>query len=185
MDSRRLFLAVPVSDRIRSAILNHLRDHCGRKPLPGRVARPESWHFTLKFLGNVLEAQYDSLLSATNSLGLGKEFELTFDGLGAFPRPSKASVLWIGVEKGAEELCRLAALVEDAATSTGFPADNRPFHPHLTLSRIRPPEPVDSLLSGVAPLKITMVVSEIVLYQSHLGKEGARYQVLDRFALKT
>jgi 2'-5' RNA ligase len=185
VESRRLFLAVPVSEQIRDALANHLKSQCHGKSLPGRPAKPESWHFTLKFLGNVGEAQCDSLVQAMKNARFDPAFEVKFGSLGAFPRAAKATVLWIGVEKGGEQLSRLASTVEDAATSVGFAPENRSYHPHLTLSRIRPPQSIGPLLSQVAPLGMQMAVKKIVLYQSHLSREGARYQAVEQFALNT
>ncbi len=184
MESRRLFIAVPVSEQIRDALVNHLNTQCRGKPLPGRSAKPESWHFTLKFLGNVGQTQCDSLVQAMKNASFDSRFDVKFGGLGAFPRAAKATVLWIGVEKGGEQLSLLATTVEAAASSVGFTPENRPYHPHLTLSRIRPPQPIGPLLSQVAPLGMEMAVDQIVLYQSHLSREGARYQVIERFALR-
>lgn len=184
METRRLFLAVPVSEEIRNALLKHLNNQCRGKPLPGRPAKPESWHFTLKFLGNVGHAQCDSLVQAMKNVRFGPSFEVKFGGLGAFPRAIKAAVLWIGLEKGGEHVVRLVTTVEDAASSVGFVPENRSYHPHLTLSRIRPPQSIGPLLSQVAPLGMEMAVDEVVLYQSHLSREGARYEAIERFALR-
>jgi len=183
VESRRLFIAVPVSEQIRRGLLDHLKTQCRGKSLPGRPAKPESWHFTLKFLGNVGKAQCDALIQAVKNVRFDPSFRVKFGSLGAFPRTTKATVIWIGLEKGGERLGRLATAIEDAASSVGFAPENRPYHPHLTLSRIRPPQSIGLVLSQVAPLGTEMQVDEIVLYQSHLSSEGARYQAIERFAL--
>jgi 2'-5' RNA ligase len=141
------------------------------------------WHFTLKFLGNVGEAQCNSLILAMQNTRFECPFAVKFGGLGAFPRASKATILWIGVEKGGEQLSGLATTVEEVASSVGFVPEDRSYHPHLTLSRIRPPQSIAPLLAQVAPLGTEMTVDEIVLYQSHLSREGARYQAIEQFAL--
>ena len=183
MESRRLFIAVPVSEQIRDALSRHLNTQCRGKPIPGRPAKPESWHFTLKFLGNVGSAQCDSLIQAVKKVRFDPSFEVEFGALGAFPRATKATVMWIGLEKGGEQLSRLATAIDDAASSVGFAPENRSYHPHLTLSRIRPPQSIGPLLTQVTPLGMEMQVDEVVLYQSHLSSEGARYQAIERFAL--
>jgi RNA 2',3'-cyclic 3'-phosphodiesterase len=183
MSSPRLFLAVPISEQVRDAVSSYLNTQWNHKPLPGRPVRPESWHFTLKFLGNVPDSQSYSLVQAMKGASFGRSFELAFGGVGAFPRPARASVLWVGLDEGGERFVQLATRVEEVAKSVGFPVEDRPFHPHVTLSRIRPPENLDALISKIAPFEMKMVVEEIVLFQSHLRPDGARYQAIERFAL--
>ncbi len=65
-------------------------------------------------------------------------FSLRLTGLGAFPRPGAATVLWVGVEDATGAVERLAAQCEQAARDVGFEPEERPFHPHVTLARIRP-----------------------------------------------
>jgi hypothetical protein len=80
----------------------------------------------------------------------GPAFALGFGRLGAFPKPRRATVLWVGVEEGAREIRALAAEVEAAARRAGFAAEEKAFSPHLTLSRIQPPQDVSSLIERVS-----------------------------------
>src|SRR5262249_44852213 len=80
-------------------------------------------------------------------------FSARLAGGGAFPSARRASVLWIGVREP-EPLVRLARAVEAATAELGHRAEDRAFHPHLTVARARRPSairrPVDEL-GGTGP----------------------------------
>ncbi len=181
--SRRLFLAVRLPDDTRHALAAHLGAATGGKPLPGRPVRPENWHLTLRFLGTVDEVGAEVLAARVDEAELGGPFRIGFGGIGAFPRPARATVLWLGVASGAEPLVDLAAAVEAACVGAGFAAEERPFHPHVTLSRIRPHQDVRPVIGAVPSFAGHVDVGDVTLYQSRLGRGGARYQEVERFPL--
>jgi 2'-5' RNA ligase len=181
----RLFFAVPLSEEVREAMVVFLNRALKGKPIPGRPVKAHNWHLTLRFLGDVDRSQYELLLSILRDQDWGNCFDIVFGGLGAFPRPSKAAVLWIGVDQGQEGLFRAAASAEKAAENAGLPPADKPFSPHLTLSRIRPPQSLASLVEIAGLFAMKMAVREVVLFRSHLSPSGPRYEPLDRFALRS
>jgi 2'-5' RNA ligase len=187
MDDRqrmgRLFWAIPLDREVREALRDHLRAELGRAGLPGRVPRPESWHITMRFLGQVTRSHYEKSIEAWSRHPIGRHFEVTIGALGAFPRPERASVLWIGITDPEDGLGRLARLAEQSAVEAGFEPEKRAFHPHLTLSRLKPPANLRDYISRVRPLDRSMKVEQVVLYRSHLSSQGAHYEALDRFFL--
>ena len=182
LSSLRLFLAAPLTDGPRAAIRAGLGAALPAG-VPGRAVPPDSWHLTLRFLGETAPERAARVADALRAVDLGARFEIEFAGLGAFPRASRAAVLWVGIGAGAAELGALAAKVEEAARRAGFPAEQRPFSAHLTISRIRPPENVTPVLDRWTAPPIAMPVDEVVLYRSHLGGGPARYEAVDRFPL--
>lgn len=180
---KRLFLAVELPDDARDRLAAHLGGAPGGGRLPGRAVAPPSWHLTLRFLGDTPPERRAAVVGAMREADLGAGFALGFGGLGAFPRPARATVLWLGVEEGAERLAALAAVAEDAARRAGFPAEERAFSAHLTLSRIRPAQDVRPLLERVPPFRERIRVDAAVLFRSHLGPDGARYEAVERFPL--
>ena len=174
----RLFLAVALTDEARAAIRAALPSG-----VPGRAVPPDSWHLTLRFLGETAPERAARLADELRSADRGARFEIEIGGLGAFPRPSRAAVLWVGIGAGRERLGALAAAVEEAARRAGFPAEERPFSAHLTVSRIRPPQDVTPLLARWTVPPIDMPVDEVVLFRSHLGGGPARYEAVERFPL--
>ena len=179
----RLFWAVPIDEQIRRALEKRLRADLAGKPPPGRVPRADGWHITLRFLGEVTQSQYDTLVKEWRVSPAGEGFDIAFRGLGAFPHPGKAAVLWMGIEDAEAGLSRLAARAEATAVAAGFEAERRAFHPHLTVSRIRPPKDLRELISRANAPAISMRVETVVLFRSHLGSDGARYEAVDRFPL--
>ena len=179
----RLFVAVPLSDEVRHGLAAHLSDALDG-PMPGRAVPADNWHLTLRFLGKTLQKELEVLLHRLQSGMEIAPFTLGFAGLGAFPRPSRATVLWLAIDQGADELAVVAALVEDAAVDAGFMPEERPFHAHLTLSRIRPHQDVTDAVKSVERFPLTQMVEEVVVYRSHLGgSKPARYEVLERVVM--
>jgi RNA 2',3'-cyclic 3'-phosphodiesterase len=181
--ARRLFVGVALPDAVRGALDVHLRAALGSKGLPGRRVPPENRHLTLRFLGDTSASRAGEFLDRMSAADLEPCFALEFGGCGAFPRPARASVLWLGIRDGAEPLARLAAAIEVAARQAGFAAEDRPFRAHLTLSRLQPPQDVRALLDTIPPFTERMRVDEATLFRSHLGGGPPRYEVVERFRL--
>lgn len=176
---QRLFLAVTISDGVRSLI----RGQVAERGLPGRLVQPGSWHITMRFLGVTPDNAARALAASLRETWFGPPFSITFGGLGAFPRPTRASVLWLGVESGAARLGELAAKVEQVVRSVGFPAADHPFRAHLTLSRLSPPADVRPSIERGLLIDEPMDVTEVVLFRSRLGRGPAVYEPVDRFPL--
>jgi 2'-5' RNA ligase len=171
-----------VGDDARAA-LAALLDEAAPRGLPGRPVPPANWHLTLRFLGDVAEVRCERLLAALDAADLGEPFTVRWGGLGAFPRAARATVLWVGADRGSGEMVEVAGAVETAARDAGFPAEERPFRTHLTLSRIRPHQDVTPLVEGVEPFGVSMPVDRVVVYRSHLGRGPARYEEFEEFPL--
>jgi 2'-5' RNA ligase len=82
-------------------------------------------------------------------------------------------------------LTELAAEVDQALETLGFPPETRPFHAHITLGRVKQGSSQD-LLEGVEEISFKhseCTVHEVVLYRSVLERKGAEYTPLARFPL--
>ncbi|MDJ0924762.1 MAG: RNA 2',3'-cyclic phosphodiesterase [Acidimicrobiia bacterium] len=179
----RLFLAVALDDNARHAIAAHLDAELADRKLPGRPVPPANWHLTLRFLGKTVAQQRDQVLAYLDEHLAVAPFRISFTGLGAFPRKARASVLWMGIAGAVEQLESMAAICEAAAVAAGFEPEGRPFHAHLTLSRIRPPQDVRPLVEWVEPVGVKLDVDAVTLYRSVLGSGPARYEVVERVEL--
>jgi len=177
----RLFLAVALTDDVRHGLAAFLADEAA--VLPGRLTPPSNWHVTLRFLGSTEPQQRDRIVAFLADHRPVEPFTLGFAGLGAFPRASRASVLWLGVGPGAEQVASLAEVSESAAVAAGFDPEERPFHAHLTLSRIRPPVDVQRLVERVPRFPLGMEVAGVTLYRSVMGEGPVRYEVVDEVPL--
>lgn len=150
--------------------------------------RPDNLHLTLKFLGQVEEGRIgaigEAIAAATARRG---PVRLVFQGLGAFPSPRAARVVWIGLSHGAEALAELQARIEEQLESLGFAREARPFTAHLTLGRVRGPAHREQLARALAgaPAEMLgdMLLDRIELMKSDLSAGGARYSILQSFPL--
>jgi 2'-5' RNA ligase len=173
----RLFLAVAVPAEAGLGL------HATLPRLPGRPVAPANLHVTLRFLGDVDEVTRDRLSAALVESNLGGPFEIRLGEMGAFPRPAKASVLWISLAAGKQSLLRLNGVVEEACDASGLEPEDRPFAPHLTISRIRPEVDVRPLLLSYRAEPIRWRASVLTLFESRLGRGGATYRPLEEFPL--
>jgi len=179
---RRLFLAAALDDDTRHALAAFVSAP-GMPEIPGRRVPPPNWHITLRFLGRSSTVQQELILAALDEELDHSPFEVGFGGLGAFPYPKKATVLWLAVATGGQELEDLAVACERAAVRAGYDPEERPFHPHLSLSRVRPHQQLVELVDEYPKFPGRFRVDSVVLYESITSSAGARYTELERVAL--
>jgi 2'-5' RNA ligase len=155
---------------------------------PVKWVEPDALHLTLKFLGEVDDAQEPALraalLDAAGAAAEPRGVTLHIEGFGVFPDARRPRVVWAGIAPDpALEL--LPDRVERAFAPLGFPTEARAFRPHLTLGRAtREARPrdfagLDEALGAVAFAE-TVLVSDLDLMRSTLQPSGAVYQVAHR-----
>lgn len=158
-----------------------LADRIAGLDIPGRLVPPENWHVTVRFMAGVDDVAYERFLAGMGDVEDHGSFRISLDRFGAFPRPKRATVVWAGLGEGVAELSLLNELAEEAAVGAGVAPEERPYSPHLTLSRVRPPEDVRWLEEE--DLDLGWRCDRLVVYRSRTGPGGARYEALETFAL--
>ena len=140
---------------------------------------------TLKFLGWVDEATLDAVRGVVVDAAARHEpAGLALDRLGVFPGPTRARVLWVGLDDPSGLLASLAAALDAGFEPLGFEPERRPFRPHLTLARFKEPVRAGRDLPELdLAAERVFRVETIELFRSHLSPKGARYEVLDSFPL--
>jgi 2'-5' RNA ligase len=179
----RLFAAVEIPQRAKDQIEQAIAPWRVRLT-NARWVKPENWHVTVKFMGRTYPELMDRVHDACEAAASGiRKFRVELDGLGVFPRPTKARVFWVGLQDEGGLTALASAL--DRELQREFPPEKRGFTPHLTVARLNPPSPVDAedLASSVIEAS-SFGVGELVLFRSHLSPKGARYEPLDRFRLR-
>ena len=181
----RCFVAVDLEAAVRAEIAV-VTEELRRAGGDVRWVGADNLHVTLKFLGTVGEPRRDAVRAALARVAAATTpFELVVKGLGTFPSPQRARVVWVGLV--GEGMGALARRVEDQLASEGFPREDRPFTPHVTIGRVRGARGWDRVLAAMAPYCEKEFgrsgVADVVLYRSDLHPQGARYTALERFAL--
>lgn len=187
-ESWRVFCAIELPPQTRIRLLEHIERLRALVPeVRASWSRESNIHLTLKFLGETpqrLVRKFDSALSRAAS-GIAP-FPILITGSGVFPRPRDPRVLWIGISDTSGELAKLHSQLEAASEQEGFPREARPFHPHLTLARLRAREGAREIRRAhedliFAPEKFT--VNEVLLIRSELSSKGSRYSTISKHVL--
>jgi 2'-5' RNA ligase len=185
-EQMRSFIAIELSEEARKG-LARLRKELERDDDKFvKWVDPEGIHLTLKFLGNIPSRRVTEITEALRTAAQGiSPFSLEISGLGAFPNVKQVRVLWVGIGGELDRLSTLQQNVDSALAALGFPKEERPFVPHLTLARIR--EGTSALekkgfgaLVGSASFegKYFVEVAAIKLMRSQLTPTGAVYTCL-------
>ncbi|MDD5455241.1 MAG: RNA 2',3'-cyclic phosphodiesterase [Candidatus Ratteibacteria bacterium] len=151
--------------------------------------KTDNIHLTLKFLGNVDETKIQLISQKLkDSLSKCVSFETDIGKLGAFPTLSNPRVIWIGIDKNEDKIKNLQKITEEILGPFGFEKETRPFHPHLTLGRVRDKKNIQKLTEKLKSLPLPQLkpitVDKIILFQSILKPTGAEYNTLNEFQLK-
>jgi 2'-5' RNA ligase len=184
----RAFLGIGLPIGVRDAIVSAIAQVRGLHA-PVAWTAPENLHITLYFLGDISPERVAlvkrSMREAASGIG---PFSLAAVGGGAFPGTRNPRVFWVGLLEPLELVRQLQQNMVNALSGAGFPREDRPFHPHITVGRSRgalPPawgERFHQVLSGkgfgVVP------VSSFTLYESRLGPGGAVHIPLCEFRLE-
>lgn len=175
----RLFLAVDLPDAHKVKLAG-LRDEA----LPGRWTRPAHYHLTLRFIGEADEARASTIEHALGGIH-AEAFTLRGRGLGVFPSTRKPRVLFAAIDP-VPALMDLQAKIEQTLRTLGLEAEPKPFHPHITLTRLRQAraQTVRAYLRTHRTFTLDpFEVAYFYLYTSLLRPEGALYERRARFPL--
>jgi 2'-5' RNA ligase len=181
----RLFAAIPLTGAAHEAAARKLRE---LKALewPVRWVKDEGLHITLKFFGEVTPDRLDTIAEMLGFCVAGMTpMTLGVIGAGVFPFPAKPRVIKLEVST-APDLELLQDRIERSGERIGFPPEGRPFHPHITLGRVReghrlPLGALDELERiGAQP---SFVADRLVLYESNHGSDGPTYRSRSDYSL--
>lgn len=173
------FLAVDLTTHERHALAAALHDASPGPPVPGKRQPPENWHVTLRFLGEMSDTTGELLIREIDEAIDLAPGRVAGVGLGVFPRPAKASVLYVRIDDPTELLSRLAARCEAAARDVGFSPEERPFVPHVTLSRLRPAQDLASLLDAFDDFEVGIAVTGVTLFRTRRSRSRLLYEAID------
>ncbi len=177
----RTFISIPAPAGSTSSIALYI-DRLSRLLPRVRWEPAGKIHLTIRFLGETDEGMVPDILRIMRERTAGLAgIPLTIGGVGVFPSERRPRVIWLGCSDGEGRLGALRAGLENDLQGLGFPADDRPFHPHFTIGRVRA-EGVPSHLTSI-PKNTTFdphhaIVDEIFLMRSVLTPGGSEYSVI-------
>ncbi len=177
----RAFLALPLAPFFESEVrplLEKLKGQC-----PGvRWVEASKIHVTLHFFGSIYPEEVSKISRIVGPIvSQAKSSEVFLKDLGGFPNLSRPRVLWLGIEGDLENLKNVHRLLEKELEKNGFPIENRPFKPHLTLGRVKDA----GKFSGISEIQFDPTpvkkIQEIVLFKSHLAPQGSHYEAIETY----
>ncbi|HYJ87373.1 MAG TPA: RNA 2',3'-cyclic phosphodiesterase [Pyrinomonadaceae bacterium] len=185
----RIFCAIELPQDVREKVLAHISRL--RQAVPEANAswtRPDNIHLTLKFLGEIPQSRVDSLSMAAANASKGLEcFPISVQGCGVFPTRGQPRVLWIGIEDLEGKLGDLYRGLEEECSKAGFKREERPFHPHLTLARLRTPQHARMLASVHQNMEFEPVevnLTGLLVIRSQLSSAGSKYSLVGKHWLQ-
>jgi len=184
----RAFLAIDPAAEVLAAVAR-LQEKLKRE-ISGKISwtRPQGNHLTLKFFGGIDRHAVEDICAAVKKqAAAAAPLVLKVEKMGVFPDLRRPRVLWIGTAGDSEKLILLQNQLEADFEVLGFPRENRPFRPHLTLGRIkdsRTATGIDAAMKKHCDFAAgEFRACELILFQSKLSPQGAIYTKLETFLL--
>lgn len=172
----RLFVGLPFTESAREDLAAQLTD----PGHPGwRWTRPETWHVTLAFLGEVDQERVGQVEQEVVAAAGSAPGPVTLSVEAV--RPVGRRMIWLDLDDdpaGAVE--GLGEGLQEALEAAGLPVDRKPVAPHVTVARWRGSgrRAPSSARPSVPAVELSWTAAEVVLYRSRLGRDGPRYEVL-------
>lgn len=181
----RCFLAIELPHEVIHR-LSQLSTRLRCCPVRASWVRPEHMHLTLRFLGEIVDAQAECITNTLqNALLATRPFTLLAQAVGAFPNLRRPSIVWAGVGPLTGPLETVQAHCERAAQSAGVAPESKPFHPHITVARIKDHRPPVDLTQAIERERTfaagEFTVRGVSLFRSDLTPRGPSYTRLEEF----
>jgi len=176
----RCFIAINLPDRIKNKIAEITKE------LPDKgikKVKPNNLHLTLKFLGEVSENNADKIKKILDKIDYQK-FDVSLKNFGFFPNNNFIKIVWIGIEKGREEIIKLQKQIDLKLKELNFKPETD-FEPHLTIARVKFLEDKKEFFEKTKKFKFeeNFSVSNFCLMQSFLKNTGPIYKKIHEVKL--
>jgi len=179
---KRLFIGIPIYSETVFQVGETWKTNEKLNPDGLKWVNPKNWHVTLIFLGNTPATTIPQLQNLIEqSFTNIQAFRTNLSGVGVFPNSNNPKVLWLGIENLRALLPAQISLVE-LLKQNGFPLDNKPLKPHLTLARIKNSASrmaIDFLIDRYLNFDFgSVVIDKVILYESISTPDGPIYKPL-------
>ncbi|MCX6287880.1 MAG: RNA 2',3'-cyclic phosphodiesterase [Bacteroidetes bacterium] len=181
---KRIFAAVkiePGKKFIKS--FRELRSRLSSEPI--KWVEEHNIHITIKFFGETNELLIPAISGTIGKIAKNcREFNFRLSGIGLFGSRYQPRVVWVGIVPY-EPLALLMKTMQLEMEQHGFKSDQQNIVPHLTLGRIKflkDKTLFQKVIEANREIQSDpMKISEIILFESVLLKEGPQYISLVRF----
>jgi len=183
----RSFISLPASPAAQERIAE-IQQLLRRDPAGVKWEQSDKFHMTLRFLGDLEEEEVKNLggLLVPQLSGL-RSFAISYSTLGAFPTPARPRVIWIGIAEN-PRVTELQHIVEEVCREHRFGRDEaRPFHPHITLGRLKTDREVSGLTAMLKTITfepIEDLCAGVHIMRSDLRPTGSRYTLIQSIPLQ-
>ncbi|MEN3029103.1 MAG: RNA 2',3'-cyclic phosphodiesterase [Aquificaceae bacterium] len=179
----RVFVGFFVTKKIQEAVERLQAQSEGF--IKGKWVEPQNFHMTFQFIGEMKQERLIDLLKSLQEVAQKlKPVRVKYRGLGVFPSLDRARVLWIGVSEGHRLLIDTARAIVKANRQIGIRDEGKPFHPHVTVCRIREFEK-KALRDFLHQYENTTfgedLVDRVALVKSSLTSVGPIYTIIEEF----
>lgn len=151
----RLFIAINFEANVKSQIQNIIKE-VEKNSIQGRFVENEHMHLTLEFLGEVSPDKV-LLIKRTIEQIIFHPFTMELSKLGYFKR-REGNIYWLGIRHN-EILLDIQGRLHELLIKEGFPLENRPYKPHITIGRkvrVKDNFNPESLSSGISQININV-----------------------------
>jgi RNA 2',3'-cyclic 3'-phosphodiesterase len=190
-EHKRIFVAIEIPYEIRSVLAVESRRF---RETGGYVSwvNPENMHLTLRFYGEVNAQQLSCIIKGlANGCREYSQLKLAVSGLGAFPKSQRPAVIWAGVKVLTGDIVLIQSITEQVALKAGLDPEKKPFHPHITLGRVRNAAHAVRLGeilakridAGNLDFGDEFEVQSMALWESELRPDGPVYTCLEEFPI--
>ncbi len=180
----RLFVGVHLGSAMKTEVI-HFIDSAKKNYPYLKWTSPENLHFTLKFFGEIPGSRLADISEALRQAAAQNEkFEIQLGKIGCFPARGTPRVVWIGISMGDKQLIELGNSIDTACFGHGFPKEERPFSPHLTIARFKNESTDFKFFEPCVQITSKSMIEEFSLIESQLYRTGPVYRQIETFRLQ-
>ncbi|MBM2846335.1 MAG: 2'-5' ligase [Bacteroidetes bacterium] len=188
MPTLRLFIAIETPPPMATQI-GTIRDRLKASDADVKWEPNEKLHATIKFLGDTDDQLLPEIVSYLRGVCQKfAPFQIRYKGVGCFPNSRTPRVIWVGMDEPGGNLDLLHHEIDSELVALGFKREEKRFHPHVTLGRVKSNKKIHSLLRMMESTTFEsqpVTVQEIALIQSELKASGSVYTILKSISLSS
>lgn len=187
----RAFIAIELPENVKDFLVR-IQNQLRNSGEDVKWVAPENIHLTLKFLGEIDEKKLDKIAFILEDIAKNiNPFYVGIGSLGAFPKINIPRVIWVGIDKGDNQIKDIVRDLEEEIAKVGIPKEDRPYSCHITIGRIKSDLNRERLVQDLKTLagnfgegNIEFLSDSITLFKSTLTPRGPIYEALKKITLE-